>query len=393
MRNINLKQKNMKIIYTLLLAFITIGTNSQTVTTFLDSGDAFVDDAMALDSKGNLYGSSFYGGTVYKITPDGISTPFITGLAWANGLAVDSEDNIYVAEYLNASINKYDNDGNLIEKLSIGTGYPSGLIKAYKSDKMIFTDVGDNSINELSADGSIRVLYQGGPLNIPVGLAYGPGGDLYIGNYIGREIYRLPNGENEVEYVATVPVSSNVWPYLAFITYAQGSIYGTVYGEHKIYKIDPRHVDDVEIFSGSIYGDTDGNVADATYAYPAGIIANKSGNTLYVSEFSGFGNIRKITNGNGNRLQKKATNLNIVSYPNPASDYINIETTSETNKNNDYTIKLYSINSNNLVLEKKKVKIKGTYSLSLDGLNTGLYILEVSAKGISESKTIIINQE
>ena len=383
----------MKFIYTLLIAFITIGAQSQTVTTFLNSNDAVVDDAMALDSQGNLYGSTFYGGTVYKITPDGTSTPFVTGLAWANGLAVDSEDNIYVAEYLNASINKYDNDGNLIEKLSIGTGYPSGLIKAYKSDKMIYTNVGDNSINELSADGSIRVLYQGGPLNIPVGLAYGPHGDLYIGNYIGREIYRLPNGGEEVEYVATVPAPNNQVPYLAFIAYAQGSLYGTVYGEHKIYKIHPRHVDDVEIYSGSTYGDTDGNISEATFAYPAGIIANKSGNTLYVSEFNGLGNIRKITNGNGRDSQNETTPLSIVSYPNPASDYINIETNSDENKNALYSVKIYNLNNGSLALEKNRLKINGTYTLALDALNTGLYELVVSSKGISESKTIIIHRE
>jgi len=383
----------MKFIYTLLVAFITIGTYSQTVTTFLNENDAVVDDAMALDSQGNLYGSTFYGGTVYKITPDGTSTPFVTDLGWANGLAVDSEDNIYVAEYLNATINKYDNDGNLLEKLSIGTGYPSGLIKAYKSDKMIYTNVGDNSINELSADGSIRVLYQGGPLNIPVGLAYGPHGDLYIGNYIGREIYRLPNGKDEVEYVATVPAPNNQVPYLAFIAYAQGFLYGTVYGEHKIYKIDPRHVDDVEIYSGSTYGDTDGNISEATYAYPAGIIANNSGNTLYVSEFSGDGNIRKITNGNKDNIQNKAKTLRIVSYPNPATDYINIETNSDENKSAIYTIEIYNINNGSLVLEKKNLKINGTYSLALENLNTGLYVLVVSTNGISESKTIIIDRE
>jgi len=383
----------MKLIYTVLIAFISIGINAQTVTTFLNSNDAVVDDAMALDSQGNLYGSTFYGGTVYKITPDGTSSIFVSDLSWANGLAVDSEDNIYVAEYLNASINKYDNDGNLIEKLSIGNGYPSGLIKAYKSDKMIYTDVGDNSINELSQDGTIRVLYQGGPLNIPVGLAYGPHGDLYIGNYIGREIYRLPNGGNEVEYVATVPAPSNDTPFLAFIAYAQGFVYGTVYGEHKIYKIDPRSVDDVEIYSGSTYGDMDGNITEATYAYPAGIIANKSGNTLYISEFSGYGNIRKITNGNGRGLLNNPSPLSIVSYPNPASDYITIATNSTDKKSNLYTIRIYDLNNGILALEKSQLTIDVSYTLSLDGLKTGLYELIVSNNELSDSKTIIIERD
>lgn len=380
----------MKFYYTLLIAFITMGINAQTVTTILNSNSADVDDAMTLDSQGNLYGSTFYGGAVYKITPEGEVSTFVSGLAWANGLAVDSEDNVFVAEYLNATINKYDTQGNLIEKLSIGSGYPSGLIKAYKSDNMIYTDVGNNSINEIDADGNITTLYQGGPLNIPVGLAYGPGGDLYIGNYIGREIYRLPNGSNEVEYVATVPAPNNHVPYLAFITYAQGFVYGTVYGEHKIYQIDPRNVDDVEIYSGSSYGNHDGPLDEATYAYPSGIIANKSGNILYVSEFDGNGNIRKITNGNANKTAQKG--FDFVSYPNPAIDYINIST-ADKSINQVVSIYLYDIRTGRLALEQKDVRIDSSYELSLNGIPQGLYELVLSNDIVYSTKTVIIGSK
>lgn len=379
----------MKVIYTLLVAFITLGAHSQTVTTFLNSNNADVDDAMALDSHGNLYGSSFYGGSVTKIAPDGTVSNFVSGLAWANGLAVDSEDNIYVCEYLNESINKYDNDGNLIIKMPLGSGYPSGLIKAYKSDNMIYTDVGDNSVKELAQDGSITVLYHGGPLNVPVGLAYGPGGDLYIGNYIGREIYRLPYGGSELEYVATVPAVNNIWPYLSFIAYAQGFLYGTVYGEHKVFQIDPRNIDDVEIYSGSIEGDLDGDITEATYSYPSGIISNKSGNTLYISEFSGLGNIRKITNGNGQRSQKTSA-FEVHSYPNPASDVLNIMSNPQSDQNLVIDIRLYNITTGQLAIHQETVPMEGTHSISLAGLSNGLYELVISNKDLSQTETIVI---
>lgn len=381
----------MKLIYTLAIAILTIGVNAQTVTTYLNSEEANCDDALALDSQGNLYGSSFYGGVVTKIAPDGTSSTFVSGLAWANGLAVDSNDNIYVCEYLNESINKYDNDGNLIEKMPLGSGYPSGLIKAYKSDNMIYTDVGDNSIKELAQDGSIATLYQGGPLNIPVGLAYGPGGDLFIGNYIGREIYRLPRNGSALEYVATVPAPNNSVPYLAFITYAQGFLYGTVYGEHKIYKINPRNTDDVEIYSGSVYGDDDGPISEATYAYPSGILANKSGNTLYVSEFSAAGNIRKITNGNGHG-NKQLNNLVVQSYPNPASDILNITSTSKLDQNLVLDIRLYNIISGQLAIHQEAVHLEGTHSISLNGLRSGLYELVVTSQDLSKTETLLINR-
>lgn len=381
----------MKLIYTLLVALATVVTNAQTVTTFLNSSSADVDDAMTLDSQGNLYGSSFYGGTVTKIAPDGTVSNFVSGLAWANGLAVDSEDNIYVCEYLNESINKYDNDGNLIVKMPLGSGYPSGLIKAYKSDNMIYTDVGDNSVKELAQDGSIRTLYQGAPLNIPVGLAFGPGGDLYIGNYIGREIYRLPKGGSELEYVATVPALNGVWPYLSFIAYAQGFLYGTVYGEHKIFQIDPRNVDDVEVYSGSIEGNLDGNIADATYSYPSGIISNQSGNTLYISEFSGLGNVRKITNGNGHKSESTNT-FQIQSYPNPASDVLNIVSKSKSDQSLVLDIRLYNITTGQLAIHQEAINLEGTHSISLVGLRSGLYELVITNKNLSQTETILINQ-
>lgn len=380
----------MKCMYTLFIALLSLGTMAQTVTTFLDSNNAVVDDAMALDSQGNLYGSTFYGGTVYKIDSDGTPTVFVSGLAWANGLAVDSHDNVFVAEYLNASINKYDHQGNLIEKLSIGSGYPSGLIKSYKSDNMIYTDVGDNSINEIDAQGNITVLYQGGPLNIPVGLAYGPGGDLYIGNYIGREIYRLPAGSSELEYVATVPAPSGQVPYLAFIAYAQGFLYGTVYGEHKIYQIDPRQVDVVEIYSGSVYGKDDGPIDEATYGYPAGIIANHSGNTLYVSEFDGYGNIRKITNGNGIGNKTAQHPHQFISYPNPASDYVIIKPIFEEEKVTEVAIQLYDIRTGARVLEVYQAKINEEYSLSLEGISSGLYEMIIYNDQVYMHKTIVV---
>ena len=377
--------------YTFAIVLATICVKSQTVTTYLNSNAAHVDDAMALDSQGNLYGSTFYGGEVFKITPDGTISSFVSGLAWANGLAVDSEDNIYVAEYLNASINKYDHDGNLIEKMSIGSGYPSGLIKAFDSDNMIYTDVGNNSINELAQDGTVTTLYQGNPLNIPVGLAYGPAGDLYIGNYIGREIYRLPRNSSSLEYVATVPAPNNHVPYLAFIAYAQGFLYGTVYGEHKIYQIDPRNIDDVEIYSGSVYGNDDGNISEATYAYPAGIISNRSGNTLYVSEFTSNGNIRKITNGNGRNAVNNDTMFTLQVYPNPASEILYIQPTSNKKEADVYFIKLYDINTGRIVLEESASLLNKKLGLRVSTLKKGIYELVISNNNISESQTIVIH--
>ncbi|WP_101448754.1 T9SS type A sorting domain-containing protein [Aquimarina sp. MAR_2010_214] len=380
----------MKTFYIFLFVITSIVGHAQTVTTILDSPTEDIDDALALDSEGNLYGSNFSGDTVYKITPSGEISAFVTGLSNPNGLAFDSEDNLFVVEYTGAAIRKYDNEGNLLHTYPVGD-FPSGIIKAFCSDAMIFTyaDFGNaenNSVNELLPDGTIRELYQGAPLSVPVGLTFDHSGVLYIGNYLDRKIYRLRPGKNELKYIATVPDSGTNAPYLAFIAYAKGSLYGTVYGEHKIYKIHPWFTDRVEIFAGSTSGSMDGDISEATFSFPSGIISNKRENTLYVSEFSGVGNVRKIS------LRKKKCNLDIKlkAYPNPVSELLNIKV--ELSEETNFRIKVESLFGGNVVFESQETYDGEDFlkTISVENWSPGFYRVLISKNSCRKSKLLIV---
>ncbi|MDY8136221.1 T9SS type A sorting domain-containing protein [Aquimarina sp. 2201CG5-10] len=377
----------MRKFYLLLLVIISIAGNAQEVTTILDSQNADVDDALIIDSKGNLYGSNFIGSTVYKITPSGEVSAFITGLKHPNGLAFDSEENLFVSEYGASIIHKYDKDGNLVQSYPVD-GVPSGMVKSRYRNTIIYTDVRNNSINELLSDGTVKELYKGEPLNIPVGLTFDRKGTLYIGNYLDRKIYRLTSRNSEPEYVATVPDSGTDFPYLAFITYARGYVYGTNYGEHKIYKINPRAVDDVEIFAGSTNGNNDGDISEATFSYPAGIIANRSGNALFVSEFSGVGNIRKISN----RRERCDFNIRLKTYPNPVSDELNIAV--RLPEVGSFNIKVYDFYGRNLIYQSTEVSEEENFlkTISVKDWSSGLYILQVSKGSCKGYRIVLIKQ-
>lgn len=304
-----------------IMLFLLIGTSAmaQTVSTYFSDPSADVDDAMAFDVDGNLYGSNFSGTNVYKITPAGVATIFAGGLANPNGLAFDTFGNLFVVEYSGASIHKYDPNGSLIETYAV-TGFVSGLV-ATPNGTMIYTNVSDESINEIATNGTITQLVAGGPLNAPVGLTYDDTNNLYIGNYVGREIYRLVGGS--LEYVATVPDGgATANPFLGFITFHQGTgmLYGTVLGAHKIYEIDPTGVDQVVSFAGGIQGGTDGDISFATFDTPNGIFYNEADGALYVSEFSGEGNVRKI---DFNIAGIEDTNeVSFALYPNPVASQL-----------------------------------------------------------------------
>lgn len=387
----------MKTIYTFLFCCVSILCYAQigTVSTILNDPNADVDDALALDSRGNLYGSNFAGETVYKISArTGEVTPFVTGLSNPNGLAFDRNNNLFVVEYSGGVINKYDRDGNLLATFPVG-GFPSGLIKEARSNNMIFTqaDFGapeSNGVFQLMSDGTVNTIHQGAPLQLPVGLTYDRMGNLYVGDYLTREIYRIPRNGG-LEYVATVPAPNNFVPFLAFIAYAKGSIYGTIYGENKIYIINPDNIDDVEEFSGSVFGDMDGDISEATYAFPAGILASRSGNTLYVSEFSGVGNIRKIVLGPGPGNREHTEDTSMAVYPNPTSEFVNIQIENKLSK--EYAIRIYNL-FGKLTYESQKTseakKIEETISVA--NWKPGIYTIAISFDDKIQHKKLIVTK-
>ena len=154
-------------------------------------------------------------------------------------------------------------------------------------------------------------------LNGPVGLAYDDLGNLYVGNFNNREIY-LVQANGDLQYIATVGGSSN----LGFIAYAQGRLWGTVLGEHKIYQIDPTGTDAVILFAGSTAGGNDGDLSSATFNQPNGIAFSEDGQTMYVTDF-GSKNLRVIS---GITLSindiNESTKVKVV--PNPVNDRFEI---------------------------------------------------------------------
>ncbi len=351
--------------------FFLLVTNlafAQTVSTFLEDPDIDVDDALIFDGDGNLYGSNFAGDTVYKITPEGEATPFITGLLNPNGLAFDTAGNFFAVDWGAGEVLKHDSDGNLLETYEVGPT-PSGLI-ATPTGTVIYTDTNENSIKEIAKDGTITTLFTGDPLNAPVGLAYDENDVLYIGNFVGREVYRFTG--TDVAYVATVPDGGTTTnDFLGFITYAEGYLYGTNFGGHQIYKINPTAVDDVILFAGSDAGSMDGDIADATFSFTNGIIYNPSQQALYISEFSGVGNIRRIDDFVLSLDEQDAT-LEFSVAPNPASNELYLDFGGSINFEGG-TLSIYQA-SGSLVARYKDFDQQ---TLDVSQLASGIYFVEI----------------
>lgn len=291
--------KNLKKVKELIFAFMFIITLSLMsclpgeVPNFKTTVDTVVEgsfyDGLALDKKGNLYGSDFVGNTVYKMTPSRKVSVFATGLVSPNGIGVNKKDEIYVCDNFGNAIYKYKNDGTLLD--SIPAVSPAGIKRIPGTNDMLFVEYNTNTINILAEDNTVTKVFEGAPINGPAGIAFDRKGNTYIANFNDLKIYKYKDGA--ASFVAELPADAPNANFLGFLTYTKGFLFATQLGEHKIYRINLRKDNEVELFAGSTLGNDDGDISEATFNFPNGILASPDGKILYVSD-AGTSNLRII---------------------------------------------------------------------------------------------------
>ena len=89
------------------------------MTTFASGLD--FPNGLAIDSQNNLYVANAINGTVDKITPTGSATQIASGFAGAQGVAVGSGGNIYVTDYAADTLTEITPQGT---KIVLATGLP-----------------------------------------------------------------------------------------------------------------------------------------------------------------------------------------------------------------------------------------------------------------------------
>jgi streptogramin lyase len=214
-------------------------TMSGVVSTFAGSGTAGHHDAMgtsatfaepkgiAVDSNGNLFVADTFNDTIRRIDTSGNVTTY-AGIALSSGstnsntvataatfaspaaVAVDTSGNVYVA----------DTGNNLIRKIAPGSGStvggvvttiasgsidaPAGIAVDSASGNVYFTDTFDDVIKVIAPGGAVTILAgQGGApgtadgtgtaaqFSLPVGIALGSGGVLYVCDTGNQTIRRV----------------------------------------------------------------------------------------------------------------------------------------------------------------------------------------------------------
>lgn len=158
--------------------------------------------AIAFDRQGEMYVTSRFDGTVYKVTPGGTMSSFAEGMGVATGMAFDRHQNLYVGDR-SGTIFKIARDRQIFV---FATLEPS--VSAYH---LAFGPTGDlfvtgpttssfDSVYKVDPQGTVTTFYRG--LGRPQGLAFDANGNLYVAASLAgkRGIVKItPNGEAALE--------------------------------------------------------------------------------------------------------------------------------------------------------------------------------------------------
>ncbi|MBV8207958.1 MAG: gluconolaconase [Acidobacteria bacterium] len=161
-------------------------------------GEMMNATGIAFDAARQMYVSSRFDGTVYRIAPNGATSVYAEGMGIATGIAFDREQNLYVGDR-SGTVFKIATDRQIFVFATLEPSV-SAYHMAFGPDRHLYvtgpTTSSFDSIYRVDPHGEVSVFYRG--LGRPQGLAFDVQGNLYVaGSLAGkRGIVRVtPQGQ------------------------------------------------------------------------------------------------------------------------------------------------------------------------------------------------------
>ncbi len=138
---------------------------------------------IAVDVNDNAYVAQYSGSSIIKVALDGTKTTFATGVGQTVGITLDGLGNLYSAEQTNNRILKYAANGTSTVFVS---GITNAQYLAFDSSGNLFASTG-SSIYKITPGGSASVFASG--LSRAEGIAFDNSGNLFASDFNAGNIY------------------------------------------------------------------------------------------------------------------------------------------------------------------------------------------------------------
>ena len=378
----------------LLFANISL---TQTVTTLSNTGTG-INDAIIVLNDGTLIGSDHMGTSVFKIPVGGTPESIAGGINSPNGLEIDDEGNIYIGAPKEDKIYMLNTSGELSEYIS-NVLNPNNIIWEYGTDNFIVASYVHSKILRVTPEETVTTLFEGSPLNGPLGMTYDSNNILYIGNFTDGKIFKVEN--EQLNYFAEIPSADigGLFAAIGFLKYINGYFYATGFGTNKIYRISTEGV--VESIAGSGFAGTrDGNASSAEFYWTNGLAGNAAGDTLYISDYQTHA-VRILTGfvtSTEDDNQQIPTDYELSqNYPNPFNPSTAIKYSVPVVDANfapttHVILKVFDMLGREVATLVNEHQSAGTYEVEFDGsnLSSGAYFYKLTSGDFTSVKKLLL---
>ena len=193
-------------------------------------------DGIHVAKDGLIYAASGYSGTkVYAITPDGNTFDFAEGFNGPIDLATDSQGNLFVTNFNDATVSKITPDQVVTKFADVRTA-PAGIV-IDRDDNLYVSHYGagngeGDSVLKITPNGDVSVYSEGNMLLAPVGIDIDDDGFIYTANFNDGKILKIgPDGTQSL--ISQIDASSGYA--IGHLAVANGKIYATGLADQTIY--------------------------------------------------------------------------------------------------------------------------------------------------------------
>ncbi|WP_264531171.1 T9SS type A sorting domain-containing protein [Flavobacterium sp. N502540] len=373
----------------LLLALLSaFGLNAQTATDYFTEFPIKPYDipfGLVFDSTGNLYvaNNDYHNSLgITKITPNLVQSTFISLKKFPRQIALDTNKNFWVISRTSNDYETFSGE-NEVTKIT-----PDGDVTSYTTPADIwgiaidatgnvFYSERTGKIQKISTTGEISTFFSDpATLKSPSGLTFDKAGNLFvIDEGDGNNPLRKINPAGVLTKIpATFEKTSQIKKngYLSFAS--NGDLYISATTDDYSAKIFRLPADDVNSKPILFYNVPTYNRINGITIYNGNLYAS-----LYIESQSKV--VKIATQILGVENATKSITKDIIVYPNPASDYLSIDSKNEVVE----SIQLFDL-TGHLLKSYKPSEVKED-KIALPALTSGNYILKIN----NTSKKITIN--
>ncbi len=309
-------------------------------------------EGIAINSNNEVFVSEHGSGKMYSIDATGTTTEFASSGFRLNDIVFNKNDELYVAQDFIYKILIADSSGNLTTYLDNLPNTPYGV--TFYNNELYYTSGFGGNVYRVDASGA-EAMYSSGFFSTE-GIDFDSNGNAYVADKNDRKLFKITPDGTKTELVSGIERINGV-------VVVNDIVYFTTYtsSSDKVVKYDP------------IANTTEDYVTSGLNA-PSNLEVDKLGN-MYITN-GGNGTVTKVfdedlkPNTATTSINDEEFNSKLIVSPNPVKDLITI-------KSNDFAaIKEIEIVD---LLGKEILKTKET-SISVSHLPKGMYLLKIKSE-------------